>query len=156
MMDSTYIGFCIIHSKKINPVQSLFSGQKRYMLSNFTMNTVNMNSNLCKLQSDLTMSHHQPSHASQPMDIDTEKIHDDSINVINIITKYHFDFNWKHFKAAVDALVHLQDIYVKAKDKADAELQNIQSAYYNIYATLNINAQIQKTPILASLRKQNT
>ena len=98
-----------------------------------------MNSDLCNLQSDLTMSHHQPSH---PMDIDTEKIRNDSIKVINIVTKYHFNFNWKRFKAAVDALVHLQDIYAKAKDRADAELQNIQSVYYNIYTTVNINAQI--------------
>ena len=88
------------------------------------------------------MSHHQPSH---PMDIDTEKIRDDSIKVINTITKYHFDFNWKRFKAAVDALVHSQDIYAKAKDRADAELQNIQSAYYNIYyGTLKVNAQFYK------------
>ena len=90
------------------------------------------------------------------MDIDTEKISNNSINIINIIMKYHFNFNWKHFKAAVDALVHSQDIYAKAKDKADAKLHNIQSAYYKIYATLNINAQIQNTPILTLLRKQNT
>ena len=31
----------------------------------------------------------------------------------------------------MDALVWLQDTYVEAKYSADAELQNIQSVYYN-------------------------
>ena len=80
------------------------------------------------MQSDFTLSYHWLSH---PMNIDIEKIHNNLLDVTNIIAKYYFNLNWKHFKAPVDALVHSQDIYVEAKNKEDAELQNIQSAYYD-------------------------
>jgi len=65
------------------------------------------------------MSHYQLPH---PMNINTEKIHNDSLDAIDIVTKYHFDYNWKHFKATMDGLVHLQDTYAKAKERADVEL----------------------------------
>ena len=80
------------------------------------------------MQSDFTMSHHWLSHS---MNINIEKNHNNLLGVINTIAKYYFNFNRKHFKAAVDALVHSQDIYAEAKNKADAELDNIQSAYYD-------------------------
>jgi hypothetical protein len=74
------------------------------------------------------MSHHQLSH---PMNINTEKIWNNTLDVIDIITKYYFNYNWKHFKAAMDALVHFQDTYAEAKYRADAELQIMQGTYYN-------------------------
>ena len=77
------------------------------------------------------MSHQYLSH---PMNINTEKGHEDSLDVVNVITKCHFNFKWKRIKAAMDALVYPQDIYAKAKDKVDAKLQNIQGEYYDKYS----------------------
>lgn len=91
------------------------------------------------MQSDFTLSYHWLSH---PMNISIEKIHNNLLDVINIIAKYFFNFNWKHFKAPVDALVHSQDIYVEAKNKKMLNSKTYKVHIMIVYAILNINAQI--------------
>ena len=91
------------------------------------------------MQSDFTMSHHWLSHS---MNINIEKNHNNLLDVINTIAKYYFNFNRKHFKAAVDALVHSQDIYAEVKNKAVLNLTTYKVHIMIVYAILNDNAQI--------------
>ena len=51
------------------------------------------------------------------MNINTEKICEDSLDIVKVITKSHFDFKWKWIKAAMDALVYSQTYMLKQKTK---------------------------------------